>query len=121
VPGLSGDRLLADRGAGFKLHNTALNQNLTWTIGWFSDFFVSGNSTRDLHKQFTGRVTGTPVYEDDGRKLVHLGIAYRHAEATSATGFVMNDALSISHIDCWLCTGSTGLLSNTANLPNSSP
>jgi len=31
----------------------------------------------------------------------------------------MNEALSISHIDCWLCTGSVGLLSKTANLPNS--
>ena len=77
------DALVPSRGTGVKLHNTALNQNLTWTIGWFSDFFASGNSTRDLHKQFTGRITGTPVYGDDGRKLVHLGIAYRHAQATS--------------------------------------
>jgi len=33
----------------------------------------------------------------------------------------MNKALSISHIDCWLCTGSVGLLPKTENLPNSSP
>ncbi len=79
------DTLVPSRGTGIKLHNTALNQNLTWTVGWFSDFFASGNSTRDLHKQFTGRVTGTPVYEDDGRKLVHLGLAYRHAHASSNT------------------------------------
>jgi phosphate-selective porin len=79
------DALVPSRGTGIKLHNTALDQNLTWTIGWFSDFFASGNSTRDLHKQFTGRVTGTPVYEDDGRRLVHLGLAYRHAQATSDT------------------------------------
>jgi len=77
------DALVPSRGTGFKLHNTALDRHLTWTIGWFSDFFASGNSTRDLHKQFTGRVTGTPVYEDGGRKLIHLGIAYRHAQATS--------------------------------------
>ncbi len=79
------DALVPSRGTGIKLHNTALDRHLTWTVGWFSDFFASGNSTRDLHKQFTGRVTGTPVYEDDGRKLVHLGLAYRHAQATSGT------------------------------------
>jgi phosphate-selective porin OprO/OprP len=77
------DALVPSRGTGFKLHNTALNQNLTWTVGWFSDFFASGNSTRDLHKQFTGRITGTPVYEDKGRELIHLGLAYRHAQASS--------------------------------------
>jgi hypothetical protein len=31
----------------------------------------------------------------------------------------MNDALSISHNDCWLCTGSAGLLSKPGNRPNS--
>jgi hypothetical protein len=33
----------------------------------------------------------------------------------------MSDAWSKDHIDCWLCTGSVGLLTKTENLPNSSP
>jgi hypothetical protein len=33
----------------------------------------------------------------------------------------MNETLSTEHIDCWLCTGSVGLLPKTENLPNSSP
>ena len=79
------DSLVPSRGTGIKLHNTALNQNLTWTIGWFSDFFASGNSSRDLHNQYTGRVTGTPVFADGGRRIVHLGMAYRHAQVSGST------------------------------------
>jgi phosphate-selective porin OprO/OprP len=74
------DALVPSRGSGIKWHNTSQNRRLNWTLGWFSDFFESGNSTQDLHNQFTGRISGTPIWEQDGRRLLHLGASYRHAE-----------------------------------------
>ena len=81
------DALVPSRGTGIKWHNTAQNQRLNWTIGWFSDFFESGNSTQDLHSQFTGRVSGTPVFEQEGRRLIHLGASYRYAEVGNVLRF----------------------------------
>jgi phosphate-selective porin OprO/OprP len=74
------DALVPSRGTGIKWHNTAQNRRLNWTIGWFSDLFESGNSTQDLHNQFTGRISGTPIWADNGRRLLHLGASFRHAE-----------------------------------------
>ena len=74
------DALVPSRGTGIKWHNTSENRRLNWTLGWFSDFFESGNSTQDLHNQFTGRISGTPIWEHNGRRLLHLGASYRHAE-----------------------------------------
>jgi phosphate-selective porin OprO/OprP len=79
------DALVPSRNTGFKLANTALNQHLTWQIGWFNDWFVSGESLGDSDNQFVGRVTGTPIYRNDGRSLIHLGLAGRYAEPENGT------------------------------------
>ncbi len=53
------------------------DRRLTWAIGGFRDvdqfgFGVSGKNAWDV----TTRLTGLPLWEDGGRRLVHLGAGY---------------------------------------------
>lgn len=72
------DALVPGRETGFMLQNTALEQRLTWAIGAFRDTASdSGNGfSSDPLYSITGRVTGLPWFEDGGRQLLHLGVAF---------------------------------------------
>ena len=69
------------RATGFMATNTHLDDRLRWALGVFGaiDFFQEddnlssgfGNSI-----DMTMRVTGLPLYEDHGRRLIELGISY---------------------------------------------
>ena len=67
---------------GFQLNNTLFSERLTWAASLFNE------STNDLSTSnewsFASRFTGLPWYEDDGAKLLHLGIGYslRNPEQT---------------------------------------
>lgn len=68
------------RNAGVMLHSTALGDRMTWAVGVFreTDDFFDGELSDGLH--LTGRVTSLPWYEDDGRKLLHVGFAWSHQD-----------------------------------------
>ena len=74
------DGLVPSRGTGFKLDRSTFNRRVTWSIGWFNDWFVAGENFSESDNQYTARITGLPVWEDGGRKLVHLGLTARYAE-----------------------------------------
>jgi len=64
------------RNMGFAAYdNEALDKRMTWAIGVFrptgDDAEIQDNSGYNL----TARLTATPITEDKGRKLVHLGVA----------------------------------------------
>lgn len=65
------------RNMGIKANNTLFDERVTWAIGLFransNDF---GEDDVDGESALTGRVTWLPWYEENGRKLVHLGAAY---------------------------------------------
>ncbi len=75
------DALVPSRNTGVKLSNTAWDQRLTWSVGWFNSWFLDGESFEDSDHQFSGRVTATPIYLEEGRKLLHLAVAGRYDEA----------------------------------------
>ena len=67
---------------GLQVNNTALSERLTWAASMYNE---SINDISDSNEwSFASRVTGLPWYEDDGAKLVHLGIGYtfRNPERT---------------------------------------
>jgi phosphate-selective porin OprO/OprP len=97
IPGARG---VLSRSVGTMLNNSALNDRMTWAVGYFRDAlrFVrtdedDGGSDR-LYSNMavergqnegaranwgvTARLTGLPWYEDGGRKLIHLGVAYAY-------------------------------------------
>jgi phosphate-selective porin OprO/OprP len=72
------------RSSGLGLQGHALEERISWGIGGFmgTDDFGSGNSGSNAYS-VTGRVTGRPWYEEEGERLLHLGIAYSYRNIKS--------------------------------------
>lgn len=69
------------RNVGVLASNSLLNGRMTYALGAFleTDNWPSDNdSDEDKGWQITGRVTGLPWYKDQGRRLLHLGVAGSH-------------------------------------------
>ncbi|MCL4501005.1 MAG: porin [Deltaproteobacteria bacterium] len=68
-----------ERKTGGMVYNTAFNKRLYWGAG----LFYNTNDVGDAYQNWqnwdaTARLAGTPMYEDKGRRLVHLGLSYSH-------------------------------------------
>jgi phosphate-selective porin OprO and OprP len=69
------------RNVGMMLYNTALDERVTWASGVFrGNSHNTGNpfDVGDGEYSTTTRLTGLPWYEDEGRRLIHVGGAYSH-------------------------------------------
>jgi phosphate-selective porin OprO/OprP len=64
---------------GVLFHNVELDGRLFWGVGGFreTDDFGEGFGEEDEYN-ITARVTGLPWYEQEGGRLLHLGISYSH-------------------------------------------
>jgi phosphate-selective porin OprO/OprP len=66
------------RNAGVQLHDAVFDERATWAIGAFTNtgqrLAADGSGASDL--TVTGRVTGLPLYQAEGQRLVHLGVAF---------------------------------------------
>lgn len=67
------------RNTGVMAFDSMADERMTWAVGVFrqtddSSRGVTGGRDYDV----TGRLTALPVYRDDGRELVHVGVAYSH-------------------------------------------
>lgn len=63
---------------GFQFFNTANDDRVTWAAGVFRNVvngFAYNIGSDDW--AFTGRLTGLPIYEDNGKYLLHLGVSAR--------------------------------------------
>jgi phosphate-selective porin OprO/OprP len=67
------------RNSGVGISNSAFDERMTWSVGGYrdADSFGDGFSNQSPY-DVTARVTGLPVWEDDGRTLVHVGYSYSH-------------------------------------------
>ena len=69
------------RNSGIRANSALLNQRLTWSLGaFYGDTNSDGDSNFDdaTNADLTLRITGLPVYADQGKKLLHLGLGYSH-------------------------------------------
>lgn len=73
------------RNFGFRRQSPFMNERMTWAVGAFLNtlsFDTIGTGIDSLTKangyNLTGRITGIPLYEDGGKKLVHLGLGFSH-------------------------------------------
>ena len=73
------------RNTGVMLHNTFNNQRGTWALGTFRQSDSFGDGKPDRSQDIAARVTYLPVYENGGKKLVHVGAAYAHRNFESDT------------------------------------
>lgn len=79
LPGEAGRSFVPARNTGIMFYNTALNERMTWALGGFreSDNYGNDFGENETHN-LTARITGLPIYKDNGRKLLHLGMGYSH-------------------------------------------
>jgi phosphate-selective porin OprO/OprP len=71
---------------GLLMFNWAENERATWALGVFkNNQTVFGWNTGDGEIEIVGRVTALPVYEHDGRCLVHLGLGASHRDPDEDT------------------------------------
>ncbi len=66
------------RNTGIMFQDHELDERMTWAVGLFRDADSYGDGSGDGEYNVTARVTGLPVYEDEGGRLAHVGIAYSH-------------------------------------------
>lgn len=79
LPGQAGKSFVPARNVGVMVYDTAFNQRLTWAVGGFRETDGYGNDFSDeKNYNLTGRLTGLPWYGQQGRQLLHLGLAYSH-------------------------------------------
>ena len=68
--------LMPSRNTGFLFANPLADERMTWAAGVFKDAPDTATGLGSENYSLTTRVTGLPLYEDEGRRLVHLGLAY---------------------------------------------
>lgn len=69
------------RNTGFRASNAIFDKRMTWAAGvFYGDTDDDGDSEFDdtTNIDATLRLTGVPYYEDDGRRLLHLGLGLSH-------------------------------------------
>ena len=65
------------RNSGAMVYDTAADDKVTWALGLFhGNADGGGTAAEDGGYALTARLTATPLYEDDGDRLVHVGLAY---------------------------------------------
>ena len=76
------ERLLSpffrSRNVGAQLANAVFDQRATWAIGWYNDWWTTGQSYSESGNDFAGRVTALPIWSDDGATYLHVGVAVRY-------------------------------------------
>ena len=58
---------------GYMVHDTAHKGRMQWAVGFFSFGQQNEANASNSVLSVTARVTGLPIYRDDGRRLLHVG------------------------------------------------
>lgn len=117
------DTLVPGRNTGLLVSGVCPEECITWAAGVFRDVGDSGAGSDNGKLSLTGRVTASPVYQDKGHTVVHVGLAYSHrnpndtgkkfaaepeAHITSDwvdTGLIMADRISLAGAEAAVVLG----------------
>jgi len=73
------------RDVGLSMSNTAFNKRMTYTTGWFNDWWVHSKDFDTAGNHFATRVTGLISINEDGSRYLHVGASARYAGADLGT------------------------------------
>lgn len=68
------------RHTGLRFDNTLFDRQATWSAGVFRTTDAAGDDTGDGEYSLTARLTGIPWYEEEGPRLLHLGVGMSRRE-----------------------------------------
>ena len=69
-----------NRSWGVSYSRDFIKQRIGLKVGWYNNWFVDGGNFSGVGNQYALRVTALPVWQDEGRKLLHLGMSVRYQE-----------------------------------------
>jgi phosphate-selective porin len=76
------ERLLSpffiSRSVGATLSNTMFEQRATWAVGWYNDWWTTGDDFGDSGNDFAGRITALPIWSEDGARYLHVAASFRY-------------------------------------------
>lgn len=75
----------ASRGIGARLTNTFADDTMSWSIGWYNDWWVADQAFNRSGNNVAGRFTWLPSWTDGGASFLHLGVAGRYVGADEGT------------------------------------
>jgi phosphate-selective porin len=70
----------ASRGIGFRLGNSFAADSMTWSAGWYNDWWVEDQTFKVSGNDLAGRLTWVPYWAGDGADYLHLGLDGRFIE-----------------------------------------
>jgi phosphate-selective porin len=75
----------ASRGIGLRLTNTFAADSMSWSVGWFNDWWIEDQTFKISGNDFAGRLTGIPYFAGEGANYLHLGAGMRYIEEDEGT------------------------------------
>ena len=66
------------RNTGIRLSNTMPGQRGTWTVGVYNNWLSTDKSFSNAGLDVAGRMTWLPVWREEGKEYLHLGMALRY-------------------------------------------
>jgi phosphate-selective porin OprO/OprP len=73
------DALVPARNTGLMIDRNFLGERIYFGVGGFANTNDSGTAFQnDSNYNVTARLTGVPIYSDDGGQILHLGLNYSH-------------------------------------------
>jgi phosphate-selective porin len=75
----------ASRGVGLRLTKAFASDSMTWSAGWFNDWWVADQQFKVSGNNFAARLTWLPYWTDGGSTYLHLGSGVRHIGADEGT------------------------------------
>jgi len=75
------DALLPILADGIKWMGNSPDGQFAYSLGWFGDHFSEKESFNRSDSQFVGRLVWLPFLKTDPERLLHLAVAYRHANS----------------------------------------
>ena len=70
----------ASRSWGVSYTHTYKEKRLGLQLGWYNDWFEDGGDFAGQGNQFAFRLTGLPIWRNEGAQLLHVGISARYLE-----------------------------------------
>ena len=61
---------------GHTVFRSVAKQRMSWALGFFSFGTNSEENASSSTLSVTGRITGLPLWQDEGRRLIHVGLAF---------------------------------------------
>jgi len=73
------------RGISLPVGNSMAHDRMTWSAGWFNDWWIENVPHDESGDDYAGRLTALPIWSDGGANYVALGVSARRTDADQGT------------------------------------